>query len=602
MRAGPHLGGRVSRMNTRQISAAVCALGLLSAFALMPLVARGSFLQTAAGDLAPLTVILVTLILTLRNAYDSHGSTRLFWALMTVGIAMWCFNLAAWAWFEVWLRHDLPDPYYGDIVLFLHAVPIMAAVLVQSRNKADDAHNLSGMLNIGMLLVWWMVLYAFIVFPHEYVLMDRAVFSLRWDVLYLLENLMLIALSGRAFANAAGAWRVLHRNLFAANVSYAAASVFINAAIRQHTYKTGGIWDVAFLASTLCFLWMAVSGRWSLAELGTEPKSEGEGMMSAIAPYLARLALLSLPCMGYWALFMSDGSAQIRHVQFEVAIAGVAILTFFVFLRQHLLDRRLVQLLKESHRSYENLQQLQGKVVQQEKLASLGELVSLAASELQHPLSAVQESSEALLTSNHLKADQLATVRKIGQQARRTRDLVSNLLSFAQQVPGEKIPVEVTPLVQRALQMESFKLENREIRLSIESEEYLPRVLGNGNQLLQAFLQIIENAIEALQSVGKGRLLITVRRDNKDVVVEFMDDGPGLQNPERVFDPFYTTKPVGKGTGLGLSATYGVVQDHKGQITCHNRPEGGAMFEIRLPSIRSGAVSGIRAPATGQHA
>ena len=580
----------------------MCATGLLGAFALMPAVTHGNFLQTATGDLAPLAVIAATVILTLRNAHDSHGSTRLFWSLITLGMAMWCFNLAAWARYEVWLRHDVPDPYYGDIVLFLHLVPIMAAVLIQPRNKAEDTSSVSGMLNIGMLLVWWTVLYAFLVFPHEYIVMNRAVFSLRWDVLYLLENLMLIAISGRAFNIARGTWRKLHGSLFIANVIYSVASVFINAAIRQRTYRTGGIWDVPFLASALCFLWVAIWGRRALPYLDREPTLEDEPIRGAIAPYLARMALISLPCMGFWALFMSDATARIKQVQFEVAIGGVAILTFFVFLKQHLLDRRMVQLLRESRRSYENLQRLQGKVIQQEKLASLGELVSLAASELQYPLSAVQESSEALLTSQHLKPDQLATVRKIGQQARRTRDLVSNLLSFAQQVPGDKIALDVTPLVQRALQMESFKLDNRDIRLSIESEEYLPRVLGNGNQLLQAFLQIVENAIEALQSVGKGRFLITVRRDIQDVVIEFMDDGPGLQNPERVFDPFYTTKPVGKGTGLGLSAAYGVIQDHKGQITCHNRPEGGAVFEIRLPIIRSAAVSGNRPVATGQHA
>jgi len=108
--------------------------------------------------------------------------------------------------------------------------------------------------------------------------------------------------------------------------------------------------------------------------------------------------------------------------------------------------------------------------------------------------------------------------------------------------------------------------------------------------LLQAFLQIIENAADALHEVGGGRLLISLRREDQHVVIEFADTGPGMRNPERVFDPFYTTKPVGKGTGLGLSATYGVVKDHKGEITCYNRPEGGAAFEIRLPALQTGVA------------
>jgi len=268
-------------------------------------------------------------------------------------------------------------------------------------------------------------------------------------------------------------------------------------------------------------------------------------------------------------------------------MGGVAALAFVVFLRQYLLDRRLVQLLRRSRSSYDNLQRLQGRVVQQAKLASLGELIALAASELEHPLADILGSSEQIATSN-LNQGQLSTARKIGQQARRTRELVSDLLSFAQQIPGEKAPLELKPLLQRAVQMEGFKVENHNISLAVRGDDPLPRVLGNSNQLLQAFLQIVENAVDALQESGGGRLSVSVWREAGEVVIEFADNGPGLRDPERVFDPFYTTKPVGKGTGLGLSATYGVIQDHKGQITCYNRPEGGATFEIRLPVLKTG--------------
>jgi signal transduction histidine kinase len=111
----------------------------------------------------------------------------------------------------------------------------------------------------------------------------------------------------------------------------------------------------------------------------------------------------------------------------------------------------------------------------------------------------------------------------------------------------------------------------------------LPPVWGDGHQLFQAFAQIVENAIDALEEAGGGTLVVSAQRHGAEVVVQFSDSGPGIKDPARVFDPFYTTKPIGKGTGLGLSAVYGVVQDHHGQITCQNRPEGGAVFEVRLP-------------------
>jgi two-component system NtrC family sensor kinase len=295
--------------------------------------------------------------------------------------------------------------------------------------------------------------------------------------------------------------------------------------------------------------------------------------------------------MAYWALFLSHGQPYLSRIRFAVAMDGVAVLAFVVFLKQHLLDQRLLRLLKHSRRSFDSLQRLQGRVIQQAKLASLGELVALAAGELEYPLGAILANSERMAASSNLSREQLANAQKIGQQARRTRDLVGDLLSFAQQTPGEKSPLELKPLLQRAVQMEGFKLENRRISLTVESnsKDPLPRVLGNANQLLQAFLQIVENAVDALQEIGGGRLQVSLWREGNEVVVQFADTGPGLRDPERVFDPFYTTKPVGKGTGLGLSATYGVIQDHKGQITCYNRPEGGAVFEIRLPVLKMSA-------------
>jgi len=241
-------------------------------------------------------------------------------------------------------------------------------------------------------------------------------------------------------------------------------------------------------------------------------------------------------------------------------------------------------LLRDSRRAYESQKELQNQLVQKEKLASLGTLVAGAAHEINHPLHAIMSFSEELWSSARLTEEQNKLLRKIVNQARRTSDLVANLLSFAQQAPGEKTLVDLGVLLKRASQM----LEARrppvavEIHLAIESD--FPRVFANANQLFQVFIEIIENAIDALEESGGGSLQITAMRHHADVVLHFSDTGPGLRDPERVFDPFYTTKPVGKGTGLGLSAVYGVIQDHNGQITCRNRPEGGALFIVTLPA------------------
>src|SRR5882762_5206107 len=536
------------------------------------------------GDGIPLLVITAASIVSVRNAFDSHGHTRLFWSLMTAGMAMWSFNQACWMWFEVVIRKPLPDPFGGDVVLFLHVVPVMAAVSFRPYEGEEREGMLPSALNVLILLVWWIVIYAFFVFPEEYVVTNAAVYSPRWDRLYLVEGVMLIAVSASAFFTSSGSWRDLYRNIFFASALYTFASEAMNAALARGAYKTGGIYDLPFLGAALGFLWVAIAGRRCLRDIQMMPSITRASR--PIAPELAKLALLSLPIMGYWALFVSNQQPYLRQVRFAVAMGGVAILAFVVFLKQHLLDQRLLQLLNHSRKGFDNLQRLQGRVVQQAKLASLGELVALAAGELEYPLSAILSSSERMAASSNLSRDQLSNAQKIGQQARRTRELVSDLLSFAQQTPGEKSFLELKPLLQRAVQMEGFKLENKKISLTVESNDPLPRVLGNPNQLLQAFLQIIENAVDALQEIGGGRLQVSLWRENNEVVVQFAHTCPGLRDPERVFGPFAHRFVGIEGTGLELSATYGVIHDHKGQITCYNRPEGGAAFEIRLPVVK----------------
>jgi two-component system NtrC family sensor kinase len=132
--------------------------------------------------------------------------------------------------------------------------------------------------------------------------------------------------------------------------------------------------------------------------------------------------------------------------------------------------------------------------------------------------------------------------------------------------------------------LESRRRLSQKISVELFIDAAFPPVQGNANQLFQAFVEIIENAMDALAEAGGGSLKITAQRHGSEAVLQFSDTGQGIREPQRVFDPFYTTKPVGKGTGLGLSAVYGVIQDHHGQITCQNKPEGGALFTVRLPA------------------
>jgi two-component system NtrC family sensor kinase len=188
-----------------------------------------------------------------------------------------------------------------------------------------------------------------------------------------------------------------------------------------------------------------------------------------------------------------------------------------------------------------------------------------------------------LLASSGLTEEQRSLASKIAQQVRRTRVLISSLLNFARQVPGEKVLVDLNSVVRTALKHNQPQFSSRRIEVQVNLADDLKQVSGDPNQLLQVVLHIASNSQQALEEVGGGIFSVRTRQKNDTVMLELSDNGPGAREPERVFDPFYTTRSLGKGAGLGLSACYGIIQDHHGRILCTNRVEGGMTICIELP-------------------
>jgi len=526
--------------------------------------------------------MLIALGVCAANALSRPRPERSFWAMMTLGFVLWISNQVAWSLLEVVLHRPIPDPFLFDIILFFHTVPMIAAIAWRPDLLSKRGKMLSSLLHFLMLLGWWIFLYAFIVFPHQYVVLDVDKYNVYYDALYGVENGLLIGVLILAVLTSSGGWRRLYLHFLAASVLYGVNSQFLDRAAAQETYYSGSLYDVPLIGTVVWITAAALSSRdWDLRSVQFEIHRRWKNVL----PQLAMLAILSLPVLGLWTVLFYHSSTPTRTFRIFAVLIAMLLLGSFVFLRQYLQDQTLMTLLGESRRAYEGQKQLQNQLVQKEKLASLGNLIAGAAREIDHPLTAVMSYSEQLWHKEKLSDEQNALLRKIVNQARRTRDLVANLLSFAQQAPGEKIVVDLALLLSRAVQFMEPRRQAAKIKFHVSIDKDFPRVRGNANQLFQVCVEIIENAIDALAESGGGLLEISAQRQGENVVLQFSDSGPGLRDPQRVFDPFYTTKPVGKGPGLGLSAVYGVVQEHGGLITCRNKPEGGALFTLKLPAV-----------------
>ena len=243
---------------------------------------------------------------------------------------------------------------------------------------------------------------------------------------------------------------------------------------------------------------------------------------------------------------------------------------------------------------------LRDKLIHTEKMAAVGQLVSGVAHEVNNPLTAILGFADLLLENPDLPATAVKDLRVILQEAQRTKQIVQNLLSFARQMPPQRNPVQINLILRRTIQLRSYDFTSHGVEVIEHLDEGLPEVIGDAHQLQQVFLNILNNAYDAVHEVGRpARIEIVTSKAGEVVEVSFCDNGPGIPDPIKIFDPFFTTKEVGKGTGLGLSICYGIVKEHGGEILCHNNPNGqGATFIVRFPAAPHTASLGVAAGVT----
>jgi PAS domain S-box-containing protein len=228
---------------------------------------------------------------------------------------------------------------------------------------------------------------------------------------------------------------------------------------------------------------------------------------------------------------------------------------------------------------------IQAKLVHTEKMAAVGQLVSGVAHEVNNPLTAIMGFSDLLMENPEVPGSARKDLQVILEEAQRTKEIVQNLLSFARQRPPQRQALQINDILRKTIALRAYDFSNHGVQIVEKFDERLPELVGDSHQLQQVFLNILNNAYDAVRAAGRaGVIEIETIQDGGWVEILFRDNGEGIQHPERIFDPFFTTKEVGQGTGLGLSICYGIVREHEGEILCANNQEmPGATFSVRLP-------------------
>ena len=301
---------------------------------------------------------------------------------------------------------------------------------------------------------------------------------------------------------------------------------------------------------------------------------------------------------------VSDAFSELHSTQ-KIAFALIFLGSLCIMVTAFVFARRMISQIMLVDREKEMMNR---QVIETGKLASIGELAAGIAHEINNPVAIMVEEAgwiEDLLEEEDLKqAENLEefqrSLKQIHTQGIRCKEITHKLLSFARKTDSRIQNIDVNELVQEVVELSGQKAKYEKVRMTVHPAEGLPLITASHTEVQQVMLNLINNALYALEKKGDlGHIDIYTRHENGDVVVEVADDGPGIPaiNLSRIFDPFYTTKPVGKGTGLGLSICYGIIKKMGGDIDVRSVVDDGTVFTIRIPA-RKKAGENIVNPKT----
>jgi hypothetical protein len=524
---------------------------------------RGPALTNTSDIIQGLLLLVATAAFlpnSLRRA-SSSLQTRLFWILMTTGMFFWLSYQAMWSYFEVLKHQDVPNPFLGDIVLFLHLVPMIAALAVLPHLREDEHDQRIRMLDFSLLLTWWVFVYVYAVIPWQTVQINEVTYNSNFNLAYLTEKIVLLLALAVAAYTAQNGWKQLYGQMLGASALYASSSYVAIWAIARKLYYSGSLYDIPL---TVSIAWMAATPLLAARINLPEPKSS-RPMLGIWITRLSMLALFSL----LWAAVTPELKSALPHAvrtfRVVVSLLAMVVMGMLVFWRQRLLRNALSRLLDQSRQSVDDLKLLQQKLIQSEKLASLGQLVGGAAHEINNPLTAMLGYSDLLNASNLPPAEQLQA-SQINEQVRRTTALVASLLTFSRQAPAKLGPIDINSVIQTTVRLLGPQLEGDGKSIKANLSASLPLVIADSNQILHVCIHLAGQVKGRLSCETNSTLFVSSWREQNLVCVDLSSFDVSTRDQEIGSAQPITSEGANKPSTLSLSACCRIVEEHGGRL------------------------------------